>query len=170
MTKRPWNDGGAETRFWGVGRTPWYPRPDWWAPFPVAKLKNTWKHNQTIMLKASTPKHQHWCRKGAKKGDNIDAKNISKNIAITSIGTYHEKHLKTCFRNGKIIQIIVKALAFEGLTGCVRKRKMYPKTNQTWDQTLSQIGWKSMRKRCSKKWCRNNGKLCEHGVQKVANI
>ena len=39
MTKRPWKDGGAETRFWWGGRKPWYPRGDSGALFWVANRK-----------------------------------------------------------------------------------------------------------------------------------
>ena len=44
MKKRPWNDGGAETRFGGVGRKPRNPRPDLWAPFSVAKSQTNMKN------------------------------------------------------------------------------------------------------------------------------
>ena len=31
-------------------------------------------------LKRSTPKHEHWCRKGANKGNKIDAKTAQKTM------------------------------------------------------------------------------------------
>ena len=39
VKRNPWNDDGAETRIFGVGHTPRYPRPDLWAPFSIAKYQ-----------------------------------------------------------------------------------------------------------------------------------
>jgi hypothetical protein len=48
--------------------------------------------------------------------------------------------LTLTFINGKTIQTHCTQIVFEGLTGCVRERKMYQKTDQQLYQILSNIG------------------------------
>ena len=51
---------------------------------------------------------------------------------------------------------------------CVKGKVQKTFKNET--NLLPQIDQKSMRKGCLKKLCQNNGKRCEHRVQKRANI
>ena len=90
----------------GSAASPGIHGADSWAPFSVAQsLKKHEKCNQTIMPKTSTPNYQHRCRKGTKKGDEIDAKTLQKALSkqvSDNIMKIIENHI---FLNGKINQI-----------------------------------------------------------------
>ena len=58
-------------------------------------------------------------------------KQVSENISKTI-----KNHV---FLNGKIIQIHLNKIVFEGLAGCVRERKTYQQAHQKLDKILSQL-------------------------------
>ena len=136
------------------------------------RLQNLSKHeecNQQMMFKKSTPKHQHWCRKSAKKGVKTDAqifqitlpKQVSDNIM---------KIIKNhVFLNGKIIQIHCKNNGFWRFCSLRARTERESNNIKTETEIQLKIDTKPMWKQCSNKWCQNDGKFIENGSQKLPN-
>ena len=70
----------------------------------------------------------------------------------------------------KSFEFIVNTIVLEGFAGCVRERKKVSKNIKNVTHVKFQINTKSMWKRCSKKWCQNNGNMNEHESQKVTKV
>ena len=81
MNKRPWNDGGAETRFLGGGRKPWNPR-GWFGGSIVGHniAKRMWKTQSTNHIENEYPETRALMPKGFQKEDKFDAQTHPKSM------------------------------------------------------------------------------------------
>ena len=151
MNKRPWNDGGAETRSVGGGRKPQNPRPDLGAPFWVAKSQNKREQiHQQNTLKNEHPETRTLMPKGCQREDTIDAKTHPKTMP-EYLSKQIMEIMKIISLICKTIQMHLKTHIFEGLTGCARERKRYQNNIKHETNILPNIDKQTMRKRCSKK-------------------
>ena len=111
-------------------------------------------------IKNEHPKTLTFMPQRCQKGNRIDATTHQKSMPKLVTKTIMEIIKDHVSLNFKIIQAHSKNMCFW----------RYQKTSKMRPTSSPQSKHISMRKRCSKKWCQNNRKLCEHGIQKVASI
>ena len=103
MKKRPWNDGGAETRlfiFWGVGCKPWDPRGRFRGSVWVVKSSKRCKQCNQKLYYHRTPKNMKTYAERVPKGRQTRCQNTFKINAKIGIEQNHRNHQQLCFSDG----------------------------------------------------------------------
>ena len=108
--------------------------------------------------------------KGCQNGTKIDAQTHHKSVQKQVAESMRKLMKNSVYPMCKTMQKHCTVVKKRGLARWVCGAGKSSKHIENYVKIRPKFDGKSMWKRCSKKWCQNNGKRCQHGAQRGANI